>query len=272
MRKFLFKVARSEVSGMFIGYAFENMASIMPLDRVEETHRTIVFRHPVPQREHHLLAVPKKSLRDFESIDFENASHIAHLHDLLKTIQTVASQIELNTFAVLMNGGEYQDVPQIHFHIISGKLALLIDGTSKDSTITHKQTLSYALCDGGGSNNARHYLFKADLQILADQIGREIRIAYDPPYTSKHNPIEHRLFPHITRACQGVLFKSVELVKHLMERSHTQQGLQVTVQIIDKIYQIGRKVTDEFKQNMPIQFDSHLPHWNYRAVPNGQVI
>lgn len=128
------------------------------------------------------------------------------------------------------------------------------------------------LCDGGGSNNARHYLFKADLQVLADEIGREIRIAHYPPYTSKYNPIEHRLFPHITRACQGVLFKNVELVKHLMERTHTQTGLHVTVQIIDKIYQIGRKVADEFKQNMPILFDQYLPQWNYRAVPNDGVI
>jgi hypothetical protein len=27
------------------------------------------------------------------------------------------------------------------------------------------------LCDGGGSNNASHYLFKADLQKLVDEIG-----------------------------------------------------------------------------------------------------
>ncbi len=128
------------------------------------------------------------------------------------------------------------------------------------------------LCDGGGSNNARHYVFKADLQQLADEIGIEIRIAHYPPYTSKYNPIEHRLFPHVTRACQGVLFKSVELVKQLMERTRTQPGLKVTVQIIDKIYQTGRKVADEFKQNMPILFDKHLPQWNYRAVPNAEVI
>jgi hypothetical protein len=68
---------------------------------------------------------------------------------------------------------------------------------------------------------ARHYLFKADLQVLADEIGKEIRIAHYPPFTSKYNPIEHRLFPHITPACQGILFKRVELVKHLMERTHT---------------------------------------------------
>ena len=37
------------------------------------------------------------------------------------------------------------------------------------------------LCDGGGSNSSRHYLFKQDLQNLADEIGIEIRIAHYPP-------------------------------------------------------------------------------------------
>ena len=128
------------------------------------------------------------------------------------------------------------------------------------------------LCDGGGSNNARHDIFKADLQLLVEEIGVEIRIAHYPPYASKYNPIEHRLFPHVTRACQGVLFKSVELVRTLMERTHTQTGLRVTVAVIDKIYQTGRTVADEFKQNMPILFDEYLPQWNYRAVPNRKVI
>lgn len=55
------------------------------------------------------------------------------------------------------------------------------------------------LCDGGGSNGARQYLFKRDLQSLVNELGIEIRIAHYPPYTSKYNPIEHRLFPHIAR-------------------------------------------------------------------------
>jgi DDE family transposase len=128
------------------------------------------------------------------------------------------------------------------------------------------------LCDGGGSNDSRHYLFKSDLQKLVDEIGIEIRIAHYPPYTSKYNPIEHRLFPHVTRACQGVIFKSVELVKQLMERTQTRQGLTVTVQVIDKVYQTGREVADEFKKNMPIVFDDYLSQWNYRAIPNTEVI
>ena len=63
------------------------------------------------------------------------------------------------------------------------------------------------LCDGGGSNSANQYLFKEDLQRLVDRIGIEIRVAHYPPYASKYNPIDHRLFPHLTRACQGFFSK-----------------------------------------------------------------
>jgi len=128
------------------------------------------------------------------------------------------------------------------------------------------------LCDGGGSNSSRYYIFKEDLQKLADEIGIEIRIAHYPPYCSKHNPIEHRLFPHVTRACQGVIFKTIELVKELMEKTSTSTGLKATVQIIDKVYQLKRKVADDFKDTMRIVFDDFLPRWNYTAIPYGTVI
>ncbi len=74
------------------------------------------------------------------------------------------------------------------------------------------------LCDGGGSNSSRHYIFRQDLQSLADEIGAEIRIVHYPPYCSKYNPIEHRLFPHITRACQGVIFTGLDVVTELIAK------------------------------------------------------
>jgi hypothetical protein len=123
------------------------------------------------------------------------------------------------------------------------------------------------LCDSGGSNNCRHYIFKRDIQALVNRIGIEIRIAHYPPYTSKYNPIEHRLFSHVTRACQGVVFKSVELVKELIEKTKTSTGLKVMVKINDKVYQTGRKVSDDFKKNSTIRFDDYLPRWNYYALP-----
>lgn len=123
------------------------------------------------------------------------------------------------------------------------------------------------LCDGGGSNSSLHYIFKQDLQTLADEIGVEIRIAHYPPYCSKYNPIEHRLFPHITRACQGVIFTSIEVVQELIEKTNTKAGLKAFVHVINKVYEIGRKVAAGFKENMRIVFDDLLPRFNYRAVP-----
>ena len=123
------------------------------------------------------------------------------------------------------------------------------------------------LCDGGGSNSADKYLFKEDLQKLADRLGREIRMAHYPPYCSKYNPIEHRLFPHLTRACSGVIFHTLETVQHYMEKAATTTGLTVKVTILDKVYETGRKYAAGFKKTMQIVFDEVLPKWNYRAIP-----
>jgi hypothetical protein len=122
------------------------------------------------------------------------------------------------------------------------------------------------LCDGGGSNSANKYLFKEDLQGLSDRLGLEIRVTHYPPYCSKYNPIERRMFCHVTRACQGVLFDSVATVKRLIEKTRTATGLGVIVGVLGKVYQRGRKYAEGFKDSMKILFDAVMPKWNYRVV------
>ena len=39
------------------------------------------------------------------------------------------------------------------------------------------------------------------------------------------------------------------------------------VRELTKLYEIGRKATQEFRDNISIQFDSVLPRWNYVAQP-----
>ena len=123
------------------------------------------------------------------------------------------------------------------------------------------------LVDSGGSNACRHYIFKEDLQRLSDKIGIEIRVAHYPPYASKWNPVEHRLFPHITRSLQGVILKSHEIVKELIGKTKTKKGLRVKANIINKVYETGRKCSEVFKETMRIVFDDVLPRWNYKTVP-----
>jgi hypothetical protein len=127
------------------------------------------------------------------------------------------------------------------------------------------------LCDGGGSNASSRYVFKYWLERAADRIGKEIRIAHYPPYASKYNPIEHLLFPHVTQACQGVIFQSVEMVREQMSETRTSKGLRTTVDILSGDYETGLKAPKDYKKNMRIVFDDDLPAWNYRAVPSHET-
>ena len=77
----------------------------------------------------------------------------------------------------------------------------------------------------------------------------------------------HRLFCHVSRACQGVVFHTLKIVKQLMEKTKTSTGLKVSVEVLDKIYQTGRHYAEGFKEDMKIVFDDILPKWNYRAIP-----
>jgi Rhodopirellula transposase DDE domain len=123
------------------------------------------------------------------------------------------------------------------------------------------------LCDGGGSNSSRRYVFKYHLERLADRLQIEIRVAHYPPGCSKYDPIEHRFFPHVTRACQGLVFTTIELIQKKMGETQTTKGLRATVEILLGDYPTGEKVPDGYKASMRIVFDEELPAWNYRAIP-----
>jgi hypothetical protein len=125
-----------------------------------------------------------------------------------------------------------------------------------------------ALCDGGGSNAANRQVFKYALEKLADRVGLEIRVCHYPPYESKYNPIEHRFFPHVTRACDGVIFNTVGAALEAMAQTSTTKGLTTTVHLLEGDYKTGEKAPKNYKKTMRIVFDDELPQWNYRAIPS----
>ena len=129
------------------------------------------------------------------------------------------------------------------------------------------------LVDGGGSNSATKYIFKHDLQALVNVIGVEVRVAHYPSYCSKYNPIERRFFPHVSRACTGMLFDTLERAVQLMRKATTSTGLKTTVNVIKRIYETGRHATEAMKETLraTVQFHELLPKWNYTITPqNGQ--
>jgi len=82
--------------------------------------------------------------------------------------------------------------------------------------------------------------------------------------------------PHLTRACPGVIFTSVDLVTDLLAKATTKTGVEVSVNILNKVYATGRKVAANVKEQMRDIFDAELPQWNDRVLPGetpvGEVI
>ncbi len=100
-------------------------------------------------------------------------------------------------------------------------------------------------CDSGGANSYRHHSFKKHMLNLSQLIGKDLIICHYPPYASKWNPIEHRLFAHVHNAMKGVVFSDYNIVKELIEKTTTTTGLKVVVRLMDKDYPTGIKTTKE---------------------------
>jgi hypothetical protein len=123
------------------------------------------------------------------------------------------------------------------------------------------------LCDAGGANSYRHHIFKQKLMVFARETGLSVIVCHYPPYCSKWNPIEHRLFCHVHRALAGAVFSDYTTVKKLMEHTSAKTGLTVVVRLNLKHYEKGIKANKTLLNERRIDYHHTLPELNYRIHP-----
>lgn len=123
------------------------------------------------------------------------------------------------------------------------------------------------LADCGGSNGYRVPLYRERLLDVAARIGLPIRVAHLPPYCSKYNPIDHRLFCHLTRSISGRLVESLNWLQLLFSKVTTTTGLNVVCELAKKAYKAGLKATASFRENDPTIRDDVLGQFNYVLSP-----
>lgn len=92
------------------------MSFAIPMDRLRETETLLAFHHPKPSYPFHVLLVPKKAVASLEELD---SSDSVFLSDLYATVQSLVDEFRLPAYRLIVNGGAYQDFPQLHFHLIS---------------------------------------------------------------------------------------------------------------------------------------------------------
>lgn len=132
--------------------------------------------------------------------------------------------------------------------------------------------------DCGGANGNRCWLWKWELQQLADEFGLTITVTHLPTSASKWNPIEHRLFCYIEQNWMGQPLTSYETMLNFIRTTRTKTGLRCRAYLDTIAYQTGLKVTAEQKSEINLTPHRVLPRWNYTIKPNvmarksGQVI
>ena len=99
-----------------IGWIFEHMSFAIPVQRLRETDTLMAFHHPKPSYTFHVLLVPKKSIASMMELEPKDS---AFLTELYSTVQSLVDEFHLTAWRLIVNGGEYQDFPQLHFHLVS---------------------------------------------------------------------------------------------------------------------------------------------------------
>ena len=116
--------------------------------------------------------------------------------------------------------------------------------------------------DGGGSNSSRAWLWKLELQKLADAMGLTVSVCHYPPGTSKWNKIEHRMFCHITRNWRGRPLESIETIVSLIAATKTKTGLKIRAAADTDAYETGRKVSKAEVNRIAIRRAAFHGEWN----------
>lgn len=109
---------------------------------------------------------------------------------------------------------------------------------------SHCQTRPYGSC------------FQLDMNLL---------VMHYPPYCSKYNPIEHRLFSQITRSWSGAPLLSLEDAARRAAETTTSKRLTVYVDINNKTYDIQRSIDESYDDALKkrVVFQTVLSKWNY---------
>ena len=110
MRKLLWTLAP------LIGWIFAYMSFVIPVKRLRETPSLLAFHHPSPGYKFHVLIVPKREVDSLARLD---VSDTEFLTDLYSAVQSIVDEFQLKAYRLIVNGGEYQDFPHLHFHLVS---------------------------------------------------------------------------------------------------------------------------------------------------------
>ena len=91
------------------------MSFAIPAKRLRETETLLAFYHPKPSYPFHVVLVPKQTIPSLMELDPAST----FISDLFTAVQSLVTEFQLPAYRLIVNGGEFQDFPHLHFHLTS---------------------------------------------------------------------------------------------------------------------------------------------------------
>jgi hypothetical protein len=241
--------------------------------------------HPDRDRQFRYIAALIAQFQDaglpILSVDTKKKELVGNFGSSGQVWGTAADEVNAHDF---LTDAQYRAVPYGLYDVLANQGHVVV-GTSADTPAFAADALAcwwvrcgckryrdagelLILADSGGSNGCRPRLWKQRLQVLADWYGLELTVCHYPRGASKWNPVEHRLFSHISRNWAGVPLRSPELLLSLLRGTRTAAGLKVTAEWLERKYQRGVAVSDGEMAELNIEHHATCPRWNYTIRPH----
>lgn len=120
MSGFTKKVIYSEPVSGLISYLLAHASKWVPVKHVRETNSWLAFMHPNPTYPIHLVIVPKRQIENWMQLPLNDpalyAEFVEITQDLIKDFF-----LETTGYRIITNGGNYQDFPHLHIHLVAGE-------------------------------------------------------------------------------------------------------------------------------------------------------
>lgn len=118
MERLLLRFIRTSLGGLLTRLLFTSFSFVLPMKRLRDTSTLMAFFHPQQSHKLHILIVAKQK---YETILDIPPDEIEFKKDLFDTVKSLIKEynLEEGAYRLIMNGGDYQDVDHLHFHLIA---------------------------------------------------------------------------------------------------------------------------------------------------------
>ncbi len=118
MNRFLYSIAKTWLGGLILHWIIAYFSFAIPGEKLIETNTLIAFYHPSPSYPLHILIVPKAKFRSLMDLPSDDSGFESGLFEAVKEL---VQRFGLDSFGyrLIANGGNAQEVDQLHFHLVS---------------------------------------------------------------------------------------------------------------------------------------------------------